>query len=376
MPVLARKPRENIVITEQSEDGIDTVGSAFREETAFLAARKEARRTVATVPLPEIRVGQPRRHGPLAVFPLFLEHDAPPSPVEYQLAEDAMRPRKRPNVPRWKFWSRRADEALTAGTVVVSETSGDGSVGELLVENKTGGRILLLEGEELAGAKQNRILNTSVLIAAGSRTTIPVSCVEMGRWALRSRHLHSSGFHSPPELRRGLKASVYRSLKAGSGHRSDQRRVWCEVARQQQSLNVSSNTGALSDSFVSYKERLEDFGGRLAYVDGAAGIAVSLGDRVVVDLFDKPSTCRRVWHRLLSGPILDAVIHPDIEPTVDCDGVSRWLDTLRPASWDEFQPVGEGKDYRTTDGYAHASMLSLDGTPIHTSAVGRLDESK
>ena len=52
-------------------------------------------------------------------------------------------------------------------------------------------RVLFLEGEELVGAKQNRILNTSVLLPARSKIKIPVSCVERGRWAYKSKHFGS-----------------------------------------------------------------------------------------------------------------------------------------------------------------------------------------
>ena len=60
-----------------------------------------------------------------------------------------------------------------------------GSVPDLLVENRGDVRVLFLEGEELIGAKQNRILNTSVLVAAHTKVKIPVSCVERGRWGLQ-----------------------------------------------------------------------------------------------------------------------------------------------------------------------------------------------
>jgi transposase len=46
--------------------------------------------------------------------------------------------------------------------VTVQEVSEGGSVPDLLVENSGDTRVLFLEGEELVGAKQNRILNTSV----------------------------------------------------------------------------------------------------------------------------------------------------------------------------------------------------------------------
>ena len=82
-----------------------------------------------------------------------------------------------------------SDEAIAAGSVTVEEVSEGGSVPDLLVTNPGDSRVLFLEGEELRGAKQNRVLNTSVLVAAHSKTTIPVSCVEQGRWRYRTQAL-------------------------------------------------------------------------------------------------------------------------------------------------------------------------------------------
>jgi hypothetical protein len=107
--------------------------------------------------LPEIRIGQPVNHGALNVFPLFCEEN---HPVEYVLS----------------------DEGIEAGTVTVAEVTEQGRVPNLTVENKGDKRALFLEGEELRGAKQNRILNTSVLVSAQAKLTLPVSCVEHGRW--------------------------------------------------------------------------------------------------------------------------------------------------------------------------------------------------
>jgi hypothetical protein len=50
---------------------------------------------------------------------------------------------------------------------------------------------LLLDGEQLVGAKQNRIPNMIVLVAAQTEVTIPVSCVEQGRWGYQARHRSS-----------------------------------------------------------------------------------------------------------------------------------------------------------------------------------------
>jgi len=220
-----------------------------------------------SVAFPEIRVGDPVCRWGLTVFPLFAE---PKQGVEYDLS----------------------DEAINKGTVTVEEVSEAGSVPDLSVENKGDVRVLFLEGEELVGAKQNRILNTSVLIAAHAKSKIPVSCVEAGRWGYKSRHFGSSGTHSPSMLRRVLKASVSKSVMAKRGHRSDQGEVWAEVARQQKALGAFSGTSAMSDTFEAHRKRLDEYREKLHYVEGAVGAAVSVGGKLMaIDLFDKPATC-------------------------------------------------------------------------------------
>ena len=96
------------------------------------------------------------------------------------------------------------DESITSlptkrsgAMLTVQEVSEGGSVPELLVDNMGDIRVLFIEGEELVGPKQNRILNTSILVAAKSKTKIPVSCVEHGRWGYKSKFF-GSAVHTRP----------------------------------------------------------------------------------------------------------------------------------------------------------------------------------
>ena len=107
--------------------------------------------------LKALEIGAPIATGPLTVFPL-LRADAPPA--AYALL----------------------DEALDAGLAEVTEISDGGSVPELLFRNKSDRDILLVDGEELVGAKQNRVLNLTILVGAFQEVKIPVSCVEASRW--------------------------------------------------------------------------------------------------------------------------------------------------------------------------------------------------
>ena len=296
--------------------------------------------------VPDVRVGDPIRHESLAVFPLFSTTDGQ---VDYLLS----------------------DEAIRAGAVTVEEVSEGGSVPNLLVNNQGDSRVLFLEGEELRGAKQNRVLNTSVLVAAHSKTPIPVSCVEQGRWRYRTRQFESSGSHSSSKLRHILKTSAYRSMKAGHGYTSDQMGVWSEVSRQMNALGSSSETSAMADTYETHRERLAEFRERLGYVEGATGVAVAVGTKVVgFDVFDKPSTCAKVWDRLLSGVVMDALEAGPADQVAQRADVEGLLAHLRDGAWEPAPAVGEGQEYRyDADADTHASALACGGSVLHGSVT-------
>ena len=299
-----------------------------------------------SVALPKLRVGDPVRHEALAVFPLFAEANGQ---VEYRLS----------------------DEALADEQILVEEVSEGGSVPDLLVENKGDQRVLFLDGEELVGAKQNRVLNTSVLVAAHSKIKIPVSCVEQGRWAYKSRFFKSSGSHSSSKLRRALKGSVSRALKEKRGHRSDQGEVWDEVAQMHAFHKVSSPSGAMSDAFDTYQDRIAAFREKVKYVDGAVGMAVAIADRVCsVDIFDKPATCQKVWDRMLSGVVFDALEAGKTEKDASTSDVEQLLAAAGDLPWEQAEAVGEGEEYRAESKRGdHASALALDESVIHGSVM-------
>ena len=112
-------------------------------------------------------------------------------------------------------------EALASSQLTITEIGEHGSVPELLAVNTSQQMVLLLDGEELVGAKQNRILNTSVLLPTNSKTKIPVSCVEQGRWRHVS-HEFAPGSYSPAKLRARKSRDVSRSYEAVGAAHSDQ----------------------------------------------------------------------------------------------------------------------------------------------------------
>ena len=90
------------------------------------------------------------------------------------------------------------DEALSQNLIEVVEVNQHGSVPELRVINKSDKMVLILDGEELVGAKQNRIINTTILIPANETVKIPVSCVEAGRWSYDTQFFRPKTAWRPP----------------------------------------------------------------------------------------------------------------------------------------------------------------------------------
>lgn len=298
-----------------------------------------------TLALPSLRVGDPIRHGPLAVFPLFGD-DAPTA--SYRLSVDG----------------------LVDGSVVVEEVGEEGIVGALEVENRGAEPALFLEGEELVGAKQDRVVNTTVLVAARHRLRVPVSCVEHGRWAYRSNRMMQSGVHSPSMVRHALKSSVSLSLREGLAPLSNQAEIWESVARLHAGHDVACHTGAMGATFGKRSEEVERYREALRYVPGARGLAVALEDRIVaIDAFDRPDTCEKVWDRLLSGAVLDALLAPDGGSSVGADAVETLIAGLRGATWEPVKTVGAGREWRAALGPAHASALVYEGVVVHESVT-------
>ena len=138
----------------------------------------------------QIKVGAKQSHKNMTLYCLLSAHEAP---VDFLTL----------------------DEALEREALVITEVNEGGSVAELKVANRSDQKVLLLDGEELVGAKQNRVLNVTILIAPQSETVIPVSCVEQGRWSYRSRQFGSESRAMSAKLKRRKSETVAMNLRQG-----------------------------------------------------------------------------------------------------------------------------------------------------------------
>jgi hypothetical protein len=263
------------------------------------------------------------------------------------------------------------DEALACG-LRVREVDESGSVPELVVENPLAGRVLLYDGEELVGAKQNRILNVSVLVDAKSTLTIPVSCVEQGRWSRRSEHFAAGGHISHHELRRRkAEAQAARPLARGVA----QAEVWDAVHEKAALMSVDSPTGASSDIYRAYRRDLVALEDAFPAQPGQCGTILGLGDDLCVDLVSRPDAFARLWPKLRAGYLLDALERLDGKPTSGAQVEGFVADTDR-ADQARQPSAGLGEDVRVRGQRVIGSGLELDGELIQLSAFRSTDSGR
>ena len=280
------------------------------------------------------------------------------------------------------FQYRTLGEALATSDVAITEVSAAGSVPDLMVVNRADKPVLLIDGEELAGAKQNRVLNTSILLKEGSETRIPVSCTEQGRWSYSSKFFSDSGNLMAYKSRSRKTSSVHSFLEASAGHKSDQAEVWAGIAELQDKACAPSPTSAMSDVYKAREQDLRKCDEIFKPVANQVGLLAFIGgDPAGADLISLTGAYAKLHAKLVRSYTLEGLLvaptspteaserrgkpgegEPDPKqetPTAETINVRarQFLDEIAAAEERQFPSVGYGTDFR----YRHVASKSPEG---------------
>ena len=341
--LLANHPEVDREHPEIAKEVEALVESALRERG--VEARTTSGRSAESIRslLKGIRVADPIHSGELHVFGLHWEE---PKPIDYLTLDQAL-----------------ADE-LTA----ISEVSEGGSVPRLHVVNRADRSVFLMAGEQLIGAKQNRVVNTSVMVAARTEFPMPVTCVEQGRWSYRSSGFSTSGTSSHTALRAMMTKQVHKSYMSSGRADSNQGAVWREVARKLSHFGHRSPSGALHDAYESAEARLKRFHDDLTPGETWSGAVFCFGDAIIgADLFDKPSTLRLLWPKLVRAYAFDS-LERRRSGTVERSALEEWLGGLSRTAVDSYPSAGIGTDVRLEGDGLVGAMLLVGDVPVHVQA--------
>ena len=260
-------------------------------------------------------------------------------------------------------------EALEVEGVAISEIGGTGIVSQIGIKNSLACPVLLIDGEELVGAKQNRVVNTTILVAAQSDVIIPVSCTEQGRWHRNSAHFDDSGVVLPPSVRGRKMASVSRSMRETREHSSDQGDVWDAISEFSAAAGKKSTTRAMRDVFAGFQPQIAEFQAALAPVEGQVGFFAIIGGRVSgLDFVSCTDAYQRLAPKLVAGYAVEALVHGGLDADLaDLEEAQWFLDELDQCQEERFPGVSLGKEYRYQGAGIIGTALAQDGQVIHAS---------
>jgi hypothetical protein len=299
--------------------------------------------------LGQIKIGRKQSYKNLALFPLL---------SEYEAALDYL----------------TLDEAFAGGLIEVGEIDPGGSVPEIKVLNKAAKRVLILDGEELVGAKQNRIVNTTIVVEALSKTVIPVSCVEQGRWDYRGARFRSEGRVMSAELRSMKAGQVHESVRAGGEFRSDQGALWDGIEEKAARMKAFCPSGAMSSIFEKETPTLREYVSRFRPVHMQIGAVLMVNGRTAgLDSFAGPGAYSKYFKKLLESYALDAIdrFEPKKEHKVHRGDVTAFLRSAVAAGVESRPSVALGTDCRIISDKLNGFALALDGKVLHLAMFGK-----
>jgi len=304
--------------------------------------------------LEQLKVGRKQSHKNLALYPLLSSYSIG---LEYLLL----------------------DEALSENLIEVVEVSEGGSVPELKVMNKSAKMVLILDGEELVGAKQNRIVNTTILVGRSTTLVIPVSCVEHGRWSYNTSKFNSQNRMMSSNLRAMKSEQVSYSIRSRGEFRSDQGAIWDGIAEKASRRGAHSPSGAMAAIYDKERPSLDEYIKDFHLIDSQVGAIFMINGRVAgMDAFGRPDTFSKVFRKLLESYALDAIDW--YEEGKGYRALKSEVTKFRraaDAAGSEGQPgVGLGTDFRIESRKVTGFALALDDQIFHISIFARAEGGK
>ena len=258
-------------------------------------------------------------------------------------------------------------EALQQRLAAITEVSAGGQVPNVKVTNASELYLLLVEGEELIGAKQNRTLNTSILLAGKSEAVVPVSCTEAGRWSHNTMAFADAGYISPHKLRKTKSSSVAAALQRAMGHKSDQQAVWGAVHEMGLSSHAQSPTSALHDIIAAKARDLEEYLQGLQAAPNQNGLVVLVNGEVVgLDVVSSARAYQVLHPKFVRSYAMDAVLEErPAGAEKPLEKAQAFLAASRASTERVHPAVGCGQDHRFQGPGIDGAALVIGDSVLH-----------
>lgn len=301
--------------------------------------------------LETLELAPPQSHGPLTVVPLLAQR---PHAVSYlSLAE-----------------------TMAAGRLLLTELDQGGTVAEIRALNRTALPVLLVDGEEIRGAKQNRALNASFLLKEQSHASVPVTCTERRRWRYQSPCFVDANLVMAHQSRASKCLAVSESLAAGQNYFSDQAEAWRQVLALHKKLRISSPTEAMKDAFDARMEELLQMVAAVPLLRDQRGLVVLYQGRVAgFDYVSSAAAYAQLHTKLIKSYGIEVLGRAQRRPLAEAEALRRaraFLALAGTGKMERYPSIGYGESIRFQSRGQIGVALVHEAEVIHLAAFNPL----
>ncbi|WP_296856631.1 ARPP-1 family domain-containing protein [uncultured Methanobrevibacter sp.] len=224
--------------------------------------------------------------------------------------------------------------------------------------------LILIDGDEITGAMQNRIINDTLLIPAKSTINIPVSCTEHGRWHTKGEGAESRTFK--PSLYSANHSTRSRKSRASYEERDYQGEVWDSISEFESRSNFKSMTSALNDSYENLKDKQNDYLSKFHIEDGQNGVIFIVNGEVKgLELFYNHSIYKEYHEKLCRSYIIEAIVEKKSVDDIDRLELMKVLENISQSEFKSKKSIGLGDNLKFSNDFGSGSGLVWEDELIH-----------
>ena len=196
------------------------------------------------------------------------------------------------------------EESISKSLVDIKEVNSKGTIRYLKVSNKSNQKLLILGSEQIIGnaLKQNRVVNNTTLVPEQTTIMLSVSCCEKNRWspAVANNICTSESLYF-------TKGRINNSVNIFDNNKTDQFKIWEDIAEKLDEFNTKSFTGTLEDTYKKYKLYFDEITNYFTINESDVGVVAAIGNRLVnVEIFSSNKLLKMYFPKIIKSLIFES----------------------------------------------------------------------
>ena len=196
------------------------------------------------------------------------------------------------------------EESISKSLVDIKEVNSKGTIRYLKVSNKSNQKLLILGSEQIIGnaLKQNRVVNNTTLVPEQTTILLSVSCCEKNRWspAVANNICTSESLYF-------TKGRINNSVDIFDNNKTDQFKIWDDIAEKLDEFNTKSFTGTLEDTYNKNKLYFDEITKYFKINENDVGVVAAIGNRLVnVEIFSSNKLLRMYFPKIIKSLIFES----------------------------------------------------------------------